>query len=87
MRTRVLALVWLGMGIAVWSGMFDLYIARGADRYLWKKAEFELKLMQAEPSMAAMMADTRRDAAIKSSIWAVLVTGLGWTTVALARRR
>jgi hypothetical protein len=87
MRNKVLAVAWLAMGIAVWSGMFDLYIARGAERYLWKQAEYQLKLVQVEPSMAVMMAETKRDAAIKSSIWAALVVGLGWTTLALSRRR
>jgi hypothetical protein len=86
MRTRVLAILWLLMGIAVWSGMFDLYVARGADLYLWRQAQFQLQLTQTEPSMAAMMADAKRHGALMASIWAALVTGFGWVTIWLAKK-
>ncbi len=85
MRTRVLAGLWLVMGVAVWSGMFDLYMARGADTYLWRQAQFQLKLIQFEPSMPAMMADAKRHGALMASIWAALVTGFGWVTLWLTR--
>ena len=87
MRTKLLALLWLVMGIAVWSGMFDLYMARGADQYLWRQSEYLLKVTPNEPSMAAMMAEARRHGAMMSSIWAGLVTGLGWLTIWLSAPR
>ena len=87
MRTKVLAILWLLMGIAVWCGMFDLYMARGADNYLWRQAQHQLGFIQFEPSMTAMMADAKRQGAIMASIWAALVTGFGWVTVWLLSRQ
>jgi hypothetical protein len=83
---RLLAGLWLLVGAAVWNGMFDLYVSRGAREYLQREAEFELG-RGPEPSMMTVMANARRDGTSGATLWAVFVTGAGWATIAMARRR
>lgn len=86
MRPAVLYALWLLVGAAVWNGFFDLYVSRGAREYLQKQAEAELGRGPA-PSMDAVMANAKRDGVEAATIWAVVVTGCGLTTIALVRRR
>ena len=81
MRTRALATLWLGIGLAVWCGFFDLYVSRGARLYGQLHAEYELRLTHDEPSMAAVMADAKRAGLIAASSWASLVVAAGWATI------
>ncbi len=81
MGKRVLTLLWLVLGVAVWCGFFDLYVARGADQYLRLQAEYELHLVQRAPSMTEMLSQAERHGAIVASIWAVLVAVCGWGTI------
>jgi hypothetical protein len=85
-KPAVLCALWLLVGAAVWNGFFDLYVSRGAREYLQRQAEAELGRGPA-PAMDAVMANARRDGVEAASIWAVIVTGCGWSTVALVRRR
>jgi hypothetical protein len=85
-RSAAFYALWLLVGAAVWNGFFDLYVSRGAREYLQKQAEAELGRGPA-PSMDAVMASARRDGVEAASIWAVVVTGCGLSTVALLRRR
>lgn len=85
MKTRVAAALWVLVGIAVWNGFFDLYVSRGAREYLQLAAEAELGRGPA-PSMVEVMARNRHAGAVAASIWAVLIVGAGWTTVATVRR-
>jgi hypothetical protein len=81
MRARTLALVWLVIGIALWCGFFDLYIARGADEYLRLHANYEMHRAAADPSMAEMMARAKRHGAVAASLWAGIVMVAGWGTI------
>jgi hypothetical protein len=77
---RVLAGLWLVVGLVVFNAFFDLYVSRGAREYLQKRAEFELR-GGAEPHMDAVMAQANRDGWVMSTVWASLVVAAGWTTV------
>lgn len=83
---RALAVAWLLVAAAVWSGFFDLYVSRGAREYLQKSAEHAAGVGP-EPAMAAVMASARHDGVMAATSWSLLVLALGWTTVALAGRR
>jgi hypothetical protein len=82
---RVFLIVWIGIGVVVWNGFFDLFMTRGVKEYLYRQAEHELG--RGEPvTMRQIMDETRVDAAVKASIWAVLVAGAGVLTVILCTR-
>ena len=80
---RALAALWLVVGLAVWNGIFDLYISRGAREYGQKAAEADLGLGP-HVTMVEVMTAVRRDGLVASSLWAVLVVGCGWATIWLA---
>ena len=85
MRVRLLAVIWLVVGIAVWCGFFDLYVSRGARMYLEREAEFKLHIAPEEPAMSTVMAQAKHDGAIAASMWAAGIVGLGWTTIWLGK--
>ena len=85
MSARVIAGLWLVLGIAIWNGFFDLYVSRGAREYLQKQLEFETG-RGPEPSMQAVMAAAQRDGLLMASMWTALVVGGGWATLAWRRR-
>ncbi len=76
----------VAMAAAVWSGVFDLYVSRGAREYLQKQAEFELG-RGPEPSMADVMREARTSGVIAASLWATAVASGGWGMFALGHRR
>ena len=80
MSRRLLAVLWLVIGIVIFNAFFDLYVSRGAREYLQKRAEYELR-GGSEPQMDAVMAQSVRDAWVMSSIWAALVVGAGLATL------
>ena len=81
MRVRLLAFLWLLLGMAVWMGFFDLYISRGAREYGQEHAEYELHLKAFEPSMTAIMDRAKHDGAGPQRRGDHAVVGLGWTTI------
>lgn len=84
-RGRVLAGLWLIAGAAIWCGVFDLLITRGAKEYLMRQAQHDAGQGPA-PDMSAIMRQTAHDATIESSYFAVPVTALGWLTIAFVKR-
>ena len=82
---RLIAGFWLVLGIALWNGIFDLYVSRGAREYLQKQREFELRLGP-EPSMDVVMTQARNDGIVMSSLWSALVVAGGFATLHWARR-
>ena len=80
MSRRLLAVLWLVIGIVIFNAFFDLYVSRGAREYLQKRAEYELR-GGSEPQMDAVMAQSVRDAWVMSSIWAGLVVAAGLGSV------
>ena len=86
MSRRLVAVVWVLIAVAVWSGFFDLYVSRGAREYLQLAAESELGRVP-KPSMTVVMANARHAGAVAASSWALLVIVAGWGTMAAAGRR
>jgi hypothetical protein len=82
---RAALLLWLVVGGAIWNGVFDLYVSRGAREYLQREAEFELH-RGPNPVMADVMAHARRDGALAASIWALVVTTTGVATIFLVKK-
>jgi len=85
MSTRLLAAVWCLIGVVVWSAVFDWWMSGAMREYLLRVAHHELG-RGPEPSLAALMAEARQAGLVRASIWALLVTGAGWATLALTRR-
>jgi hypothetical protein len=86
MSTRIVALLWLALGVAIWNGFFDLYVSRGAREYNQLRVEYELG-RGPEPDMAGVMAQAQRDGVQAATTWAVVVSASGWATIWIARRR
>jgi hypothetical protein len=87
MRARILAVVWLAFGIALWCGLFEFYIERGANEFLRRHAQHQLPPFGEAPSLQETMSEATQRGVLGASIWAVLVTGCGWTTIVLCGRR
>ena len=82
---RTIAVLWLVVGIALWNGIFDLYVSRGAREYLQLRAESELGLVP-QPSMAVVMARAERMGLVAATLWSVAIVASGWLTIALVSR-
>jgi hypothetical protein len=76
MRARTLAMIWLALGVALWCGIFDIYISRGATDYLRAQAQYELRAQAEAPSMDVVMTRAKRAGALAASLWASAVVGL-----------
>jgi hypothetical protein len=85
-RTLIVASLWLVLVVALWNGIFDLYVSRGAREYLQLQAEFQLGLGP-EPAMAEVMAQATRQGLFGATLWAVLVFAAGMGTLFVARRQ
>lgn len=86
MSTRLVAVLWLALGVAVWNGFFDLHVSRGAREYGQMRVEHELG-RGPDPDMQAVMAGAARDGARAATAWGVLVVAAGWGTLWRAGRR
>ena len=82
MTRRTIAFLWLVVGIALWNGIFDLYVSRGAREYLQLQAQSELGIVP-QPSMAIVMARAERMGFIAATLWATAVVVGGWITIRL----
>ena len=82
MTRRTIAVLWLVVGIALWNGIFDLYVSRGAREYLQLQAQSELGIVP-RPSMAIVMARAERMGLIAATSWATAVVAGGWITIRL----
>jgi len=82
---RLFLIVWIGIGVVVWNGVFDVLMTRGVKEYLYRQAVHELGRGE-RVTMLEIMDKTKADAAVKASIWAVLVAGAGILTVILCTR-
>ena len=77
--------LWLAVGIAVWNGVFDLYVSRGAREYGQKAAEADLGLGP-RVTMAGVMTGATHDGLVAASLWAAALVACGWTTIWVAGR-
>ena len=78
-------MLWLVVGIALWNGIFDLYVSRGAREYLQLRAEADLGLVPA-PSMPEVMARAERMGLIAATLWAGAVVAGGWLTLRITSK-
>jgi hypothetical protein len=85
MSTRILVVVWIAIGIVVWNGMYDRYVAEGAREYLQVVAETEAGYAH-ERTLPDVMSWWKHTGAVTASGWAIFVVLSGWTTIWLARR-
>ncbi|HYN07585.1 MAG TPA: hypothetical protein VES67_09365 [Vicinamibacterales bacterium] len=86
MSRRIIAAIWLVVGVVIFNAFFDLYVSRGAREYLQKRAEYELR-GGPEPDMDTVMAQSTQDGWIMSTLWAGLVVAGGWTTLWAVRSK
>jgi hypothetical protein len=82
---RALVALWFVVGLAVWNGIFDLYVSRGAREYGQRAAEADLGLGP-HVTMADVMDRAKHDGVVAASLWAAVLGGCGWATTWLARR-
>jgi hypothetical protein len=83
-RRRFLWL-WLGIGVIVWNGIFDLLVTRGVKEYLFREAAHELGRGE-QFTLREIMNQTVSDAALAASGWAIAIAGAGLITVVLCTR-
>lgn len=76
-RERVLAAVWIVIGIVVWNGIYDFVMFRGVQAYLFRNALHQLGRAPDVP-MKLFMQGVVYDAVWISTIWAggILLAGL-----------
>ena len=75
-----MVVLWLVVGIALWNGIFDLYVSRGAREYLQLRAEADLGIVP-PPSMPEVMARAERMGLIAATLWAGAIVAGGWITI------
>lgn len=80
-----LAALWGFVGVAIWNGMFDLYVSRGAREYGQKAAEADLGLGP-RVTMDGVMTGATHDGLVAASLWAAAIVACGWLTIWLAGR-
>jgi hypothetical protein len=85
-RTFIVAILWLVLVVALWNGIFDLYVSRGAREYLQLQAEFQLGLGP-EPAMSEVMAQATRQGLFGATLWAMLVFAAGMATLFVVSRK
>lgn len=84
MSTRIMAVLWLLLGVVMWNGFYDLYVSRGAREYGQLRVEARLS-GAAEPNMTEVMARNSRAGAQAATLWASLIVFAGWGTMWVAR--
>ena len=85
LTTRILAIFWVALGVAIWLTMFDLYVSRGAREYGQLRVEAERDNTPA-PVMMDVMNRAKRDGLVMSTTLAALVVGGGLATIWAASR-
>ena len=85
MSARVMAVLWLALGVAVWNGFFDLYVSRGAREYGQLRVEYELG-RGPDPDMNGVMDRAIRAGVRASTIWAAVIVAAGWGTIVLSSK-
>ena len=82
---RLVVVLWLVLGVAVWNGFFDLYVSRGAREYGQLRVEHARDGLP-EPDMKAITGRAKRDGVIAASVWAAAIVVAGLGTLWLAKK-
>lgn len=82
---RLAVVLWIGLAVVVWNGLYDLRITLGVRDYLLAAALHSDGRGPAV-AMAEAMRLTVRDAVLVASLWALIMLAAGLGTVRLLRR-
>ncbi len=77
--------LWLGVGLVVWNGVYDLLLSRGIKEFMLRNALYHAGRAP-RVSIAAVMDVTVFDAVWVSTIWATLIVLAGLVTIRLLSR-
>jgi len=83
-RSRLLTLLWLGLGVLTWNATFDLWMTSETRQYLLREAMFELG-RGPQPVLTEAMAQATRGGAIRASVWTLTIVAAGLLTIRLRK--
>ena len=83
-RTRLLMLLWLGLGVLTWNATFDLWMTSETRQYLLREAMAELG-RGPKPVLTETMAEATRGGVIRASLWTAAVVSAGLLTIRLRK--
>ncbi len=83
-RSRLLMLLWLGLGLLTWNATFDLWMTSETRQYLLREAMWELG-RGPQPVLTDTMALAARSGAIRASLWTIAVVSAGLLTIRLRK--
>ena len=83
-RSRLLMLLWLGLGVLTWNATFDLWMTSETRQYLLREAMFELG-RGPQPVLTEAMAQATRGGAIRASLWTLTIVSAGLLTIRLRK--
>ena len=83
-RSRLLMLLWLGLGVLTWNATFDLWMTSETRQYLLREAMWELG-RGPQPVLTEAMAEASRGGAIRASFWTIAVVTAGLLTIRLRK--
>lgn len=81
-RSRLLMLLWLGLGVLTWNATFDLWMTSETRQYLLREAMWELG-RGPQPVLTETMAEASRSGVLRASFWTALVVSAGLLTMRL----
>lgn len=84
-RERVLAGLWVALGIALWNGVYDMTLGEGIKEYLFRSALHDAGRAP-HVSIATVLDPFVFDAVWVSTFWASLVMLAGLVTIRVMRR-
>ena len=83
-RSRLLMLLWLGLGVLTWNATFDLWMTSETRQYLLREAMSELG-RGPKPDLTETMAEATRSGVIRASFWTAVVVSAGLVTLRLRK--
>lgn len=83
-RSRLLMLLWLGLGVLTWNATFDLWMTSETRQYLLREAMWELG-RGPQPVLTDTMAQAARSGALRASFWTAAVVSAGLLTIRLRK--
>ena len=85
-RERMLAALWVALGLLLWNGVYDMMLGEGLKEYLFRSALYEAG-RGPRMTVAAVLDPFVFDAAWVATFWACLFAGAGFVTIRVLRRQ